>query len=138
LQESLNRFAEKAHVEFSEDGTKVMLLCSLWRITVEYGIIEVPMGFWSDGASIPRAFWAILNPFGRYFESAIVHDYLYTMGTSLHGGTRKKADITFLELMEKQNVVSVVRRTMWLAVRMFGWKQWKKYEKERNKANETK
>lgn len=38
--------------------------------------ITVPAGYHTDLASIPRAFWRVLPPFGQYSEAAIVHDYL--------------------------------------------------------------
>lgn len=43
-------------------------------------IIRVPAGFVTDFASIPRAFWVVLPPTGKYGKAAVVHDYLYVMG----------------------------------------------------------
>jgi len=39
------------------------------------GNILVPVGFASDGASVPRILWSIYPPFGKYLEAAIVHDW---------------------------------------------------------------
>lgn len=39
-------------------------------------LVEVPAGFVTDGASVPRAFWALLPVWGRYSRAAVVHDYL--------------------------------------------------------------
>ena len=39
--------------------------------------VDVPIGFVTDLASIPRIFWSILRPDGAYTYPAIVHDYLY-------------------------------------------------------------
>lgn len=39
--------------------------------------VEVPVGFVTDLASIPRIFWSILPSDGNYAYSAIIHDYLY-------------------------------------------------------------
>lgn len=39
-------------------------------------LVTVPAGHHTDLASIPRVFWRILPPFGKYTEAAIVHDYL--------------------------------------------------------------
>ena len=40
--------------------------------------IIVPEGFKTDGASIPRWFWWIENPFGQALYAAVVHDFEYT------------------------------------------------------------
>src|SRR5262245_60709692 len=44
--------------------------------------VNVPAGFVTDFASIPRAFWSLLRPDGRYTHPAIVHDYLYWTQTA--------------------------------------------------------
>lgn len=36
---------------------------------------HVPIGFVSDGASVPRILWWFMDPAGEAFEAAIVHDY---------------------------------------------------------------
>lgn len=38
--------------------------------------VDVPTGFLTDGASIPRVFWSILPPWGEYGQAAALHDYL--------------------------------------------------------------
>jgi hypothetical protein len=42
-----------------------------------YQPVDVPTGFVTDFASIPRLFWSVLRPDGPYTYPAIVHDYLY-------------------------------------------------------------
>ena len=37
----------------------------------------VPKGFIFDGASIPRLFWAFLNPTGLLLIQGLLHDYAY-------------------------------------------------------------
>jgi hypothetical protein len=39
-------------------------------------MIRVPVGYRTDFASIPRFFWRILPPAGRYGKAAVVHDWL--------------------------------------------------------------
>ena len=58
-------------------------------------IIEVPAGFETDFASVPRLFWRVVPPWGRYSPAAVVHDYLYHTGKV----SRLAADRVFLELM---------------------------------------
>ena len=42
-----------------------------------YEPVQVPVGFVTDFASIPRLFWSLLRPDGLYAYAAIIHDYLY-------------------------------------------------------------
>lgn len=83
-----------------------------------YFAIVVPAGFVTDFASIPRAFWRVLPPTGRYGKAAVVHDYLYR--TPEIQVTRAEADKVFLDAMADLGVGTVTRRTMWAAVRTFG------------------
>ena len=51
-------------------------------------LVRVELGFQTDLASIPRFLWAVLPPFGRYTNAALVHDWLYTFQPC----TRAQAD----------------------------------------------
>jgi hypothetical protein len=89
-------------------------------------VIEVHKLFETDGASVPRIFWAILPTWGRYSRAAVIHDYLYNElreGTDPHpeAQTRRRADAIFLEAMEVCGVGFVTRWIMWAAVRTFGF-----------------
>ncbi len=110
-----------------------------------YGLIVVPAGFISDGASIPRIFWPIIgDPWGRYGKAAVLHDWLYqkqerykkglAYGTgptdvpiTLTSITRKEADDIFLEAMKILGVAPWRRNLMYAGVRVFGWLAWRKY-----------
>jgi hypothetical protein len=84
--------------------------------------VTVPVGFLSDGASIPRPFWSILPPWGWYSRAAVLHDYLCTMieARTPHpeATTAHAADAIFLEAMAASGVPVVTRYTMWAAVRL--------------------
>lgn len=81
--------------------------------------IEVPEGFKTDFASVPRAFWWLFPPDGRYTNAAIIHDYLYyTKGFGRY--SRKQADLIFLEAMKVLGVPYLQRKTIYRAVRLFG------------------
>jgi hypothetical protein len=146
-------FHEPIHSEFSPDGRHFVLIEPFTRVLSEYGIVQVPAHFYSDGASIPRFLWAILSPFGPYLEGALVHDWLYAQGVTL--GTRAKADRAFRELMDDKDDfyaalelragMNPARRfanrawraartaAMYRAVRMFGGAVWRRYEIARTK-----
>lgn len=39
--------------------------------------IDVPIGFMTDFASVPRPLWALLPKWGKYGNTAVIHDYCY-------------------------------------------------------------
>lgn len=83
-------------------------------------VISVPAGFRTDFASIPRIFWNILHPAGKYRGAAVIHDWLYNQ----HARPRKECDKIFLEAMGVLKVSWVKRHAMYRAVRSFGWIPW--------------
>jgi Protein of unknown function (DUF1353) len=84
------------------------------------GVVSVPGGFITDLASIPRLFWNILPPFGKYTEAAVIHDYLYRT----HLTSRAVADRTLLEGMRLCHVSRWQRVVIYVAVRLFGGIPW--------------
>lgn len=87
-------------------------------------VISVPVGFITDGASIPQFLWSILPTWGTYSRAAVIHDFLYYC---LRKGVphplapdRKTADNIFLEAMAVCGVTVPVRNTIYAAVRTFG------------------
>lgn len=87
------------------------------KLAIENKIVTVPRGFRSDLASVPRLFWSIYPPFGKYGEAAIVHDYLYKNRVF----SRRKCDKYFLLLMKRAKVSVITRYFFYLSVRLFGW-----------------
>mgnify|MGYP003393857503 CR=1 FL=1 len=78
--------------------------------------IDVPEGFVTDFASVPRPFWIIFPPDGQYTQAAVLHDFLY----SEKKRKRAECDRIFLEAMTVLNVPPWKRWVMYLAVRIFG------------------
>ncbi len=89
----------------------------------------VPVGFETDGASVPRAFWALFPPLGKYSIAALVHDFLYKHHIAIEGSEdiidRPTCDMIFRDLMEEVGVSRWKRWTMWRAVRAFGNRPYK-------------
>ena len=86
-------------------------------VCVSGGVIQVPIGFISDLASVPRVFWRILPPWdGQYAEAAVVHDYLWKKGFP-----KSYANFVFKELMTRRGVAFWKRWLMWGAVTLNGW-----------------
>jgi hypothetical protein len=82
--------------------------------------VEVPVGFVTDFASIPRVFWSLLRPDGIYTYPAIIHDYLYWSQTR----PRKVADAVFRLSMEDFKVDRATSFVIYRAVRAAGWSAW--------------
>ncbi len=103
--------------------TRLFRLISPFTCYSSYGTITVPAGFVTDGASIPRLFWALLGPFGPWFAAAIIHDYLYSdLNTRF---TREQSDLIFKEAMFNLGVDWPRREAIYRAVRAFGGRSFK-------------
>lgn len=83
--------------------------------------VTVPAGFVTDLASIPRVFWSVFPPDGRYTFPAIVHDYLYWTQTFKD---REDADLVLKYGMEDLSVGAVAVTAIHLAVRLGGGGPW--------------
>lgn len=99
-------------------GSRLFLLMARFRYLSSYGMIEAPAGMISDGASIPRIFWNILDPFGDYFGPALIHDYLYSPANTEF--TRREADDILKEAMFNIGIPWYRRETIYRAVRLCG------------------
>lgn len=86
--------------------------------TVEF---EVPAGFQTDLASIPRGFRSIIPQVGKHLQPAIAHDFSYDGNTDL---SKADADLLFLEGMKSTGVWWLRRRIMYAAVRVGGKGHW--------------
>lgn len=82
--------------------------------------VNVPIGFVTDFASIPRVFWSVLPPDGKYTHPAIVHDYLYWT----QAAPREDADQILKIMMEDFSVNGVTVGLIYSAVRTFGGSAW--------------
>lgn len=109
------------------NGSRTFIVAHYFRYISSLGTVTVPTGFRTDGASIPKAFWNILEPFGPYFPAALVHDYLYSGASDGHFTTdRQTADMLFKEAMFNLGVGWPTRETIYRAVRLFGGRSYKK------------
>ena len=79
-------------------------------------IVEIPAGFSSDGASVPKALWWMYHPFGRYLRAAVVHDW-FCVTQSIN---YKEAALVFREAMKVCGVNKWRRNKMYWAVKLFG------------------
>ena len=117
----MNNFPDHLHFEDAgmRGGSRIFRLLSRFRYGSSFGLITVHRGFETDGASIPRAFWNILSPFGDYFPAAVIHDWLYSAYNTEYD--RAEADYIFKEAMFHLGVPWFRRDVIYAAVRLCGW-----------------
>lgn len=90
---------------------------------------EVPKGFETDGASIPRFAWITTGtPFDpKHIRAAVLHDFMYQAGIV----ERKAADDLFRQMLREDGVGGYQAGKMYFALRIFGRIAWHRYRKQR-------
>jgi len=95
----------------------VALLSAFTYVDAVFGVLTVPAGFLSDGASIPRFLWAVVGcPHDTYLRAAVIHDHLYRSAAL----PREWCDAVFLRALADCGIRLGKRRLMYRAVRLFG------------------
>ena len=86
--------------------------------------IKVFRGFITDGASVPKSLQWLYNPYDKYINAAVIHDYLYSTYNNT-GINRTLADKIFNFIMKETGIDNRTRRKFYMAVRAFGETSWK-------------
>lgn len=94
------------------DNVYVVIYPLRYRVGQTPYVIEVPRGFITDLASIPRALWWWESPLDRSMAPAIVHDYLYWDQTC----TKDEADAVLYIAMKENGVSKVTREGVYAGV----------------------
>lgn len=136
----MSSFTSPLNVKVLDNGDKYELLEPFeYYIDDENGAIFcVEKGFITDFASIPRIFWNIFPPFGKYSKAAVLHDKLciaflakQTFNDITKDSnklpnelkdkliTRKEADKYFLEAMRAVKVGRFTRFCLYFGVRLY-------------------
>ena len=120
----MSRFTEILRVSPLPDGKN-------WVIVKEFGYdvgeensgesINVPIGFITDFASVPRPLWWFTPKWGKYGNAAVIHDYCYWEQVY----DRKRSDEIFREAMEVLKVGKTRTMLLYYAVKWFGDRAWK-------------
>lgn len=88
-------------------------------VAVDGELINIPAGFRTDLASIPKPFWVFVSPArSDLIESSIVHDYLYTFPGIR---TRIEIDSIYYQLLLNSNVDDLTAVTFYFLIRLFGF-----------------
>ncbi|MDG4811937.1 DUF1353 domain-containing protein, partial [Hydrogenovibrio sp. 3SP14C1] len=66
-------------------------------------------------ATVPRIFWPIFPPIGRYLKATLVHDYYLQQGFKRH-----QCDLWFRECLEELGISTWRVNAMFYAVRCYG------------------
>ena len=121
----MSRFTEILKVSPLPDGKN-------WVIIKDFGYdvgkedsgnkINVPIGFITDFASVPRFLWWFIPRWGKYGNAAVIHDYCYWEQQY----NRKEVDNIFREGMEVLRVENARIFILHWAVRLFGYMAWGK------------
>lgn len=80
--------------------------------------ITVPVGYVTDFASVPRLFWVLFPPDGKYTKAAVIHDYLCD-NPKKFTHTRKQTDYIFLTAMLESGVSRLKSFILFSAVRFY-------------------
>ncbi|EDP74401.1 DUF1353 domain-containing protein [Hydrogenivirga sp. 128-5-R1-1] len=122
----MSAFTEKLIVSLEKDGKHWQLEKEFEYYTEIFGdrkYIQIPKGFTTDFASIPKIFHSFIEDRDKYNKAAVVHDYLYSSKMF----DRKTSDRIFLEAMEVVGISKFKRYLFYLTVRLFGWLYWRGY-----------
>lgn len=119
----MSRFTEPLVVTPRPDGKTWIILSDFGYEVGSEGsgdVVNVPIGFPTDFASIPRPLWIIFPRWGKYGNAAVIHDWLYWD----QARSRQEADSILLEAMGVLEVSPWQKYPIYWAVKVFGGFAW--------------
>jgi hypothetical protein len=119
-------FKDKLRTEEDEfSGLHTLLEPLRFWSKVLQAVVTVPAGFVTDYASVPRLPVVFLLVGGKGNRAAVVHDLLYTLGSTYPGTvTREQADAVLREAMLATGYARVTAEAFYRAVRWRGESHW--------------
>jgi len=133
VAKTFHQFDARLEIQY-DDNASLRLDKNYWRVTKSFKYyvgnreddiwVHVPAGYLTDGASVPRPFWSIVPPWGRYGQAAVVHDLLveklfYFVKGERVTISRHHADRIFLEAMKVAGVNWFLRHLMYRSVSLW-------------------
>ncbi|TLD95129.1 DUF1353 domain-containing protein [Helicobacter trogontum] len=136
----MSKFRDPLHVKVLDDGKhyEVLQTFTYYLDSNKEALLKVEQGFITDFASVPRVFWSIYPPFGRYTKCAVLHDRLCVafLNKELWNNVavdkdklpavlqnrfirRYEADQLFLESMKAIKVNAFTRSVLYACVRVY-------------------
>lgn len=113
--------------------------------------VKVYENFITDGATVPRLFWSLIPPWGRYGQAAILHDhllqynYVFDYDPDIYDDkvtnkvrplSRREVDRIFLQAMAVLEVPTWKRLLMYGAVRAYSLYKGDRVDGVKNKDND--
>lgn len=97
--------------------------CDELTVNIDTHEYQVPSGFDTDLASVPKLFWSVLSPAeAKMMGPAVLHDYMYQCPGEL---TRRYADDVFYSSLIESDMKSSQAYQMYTITRLFGGKYFK-------------
>lgn len=130
---SFTEFSAPLLIQYDEKASQI-LGADHWRIASGFRFyvnhaesgewVNVPAGYLTDGASVPRVFWSMIPPWGKYGQAAVVHDILCEYLSITKDGapyriTREECDNLLLEAMTALEVPYITRHAIHKAVSLY-------------------
>lgn len=130
---SFTRFNGELNTQYDHEASRI-LGADHWRVTQPFRYyigkeesgewVYVPAGYLTDGASVPRIFWNVIPPWGKYGQAAVVHDILCEYLSTTREGmpnriTRARCDAILLEAMTVLGVPACKRQMIYQPVSLF-------------------
>lgn len=114
----MSRFTGPLRIELSETEQRHATLLEplIWERDFKGSndVVNVPIGFGSDGVTVPRIFWSILPPWGHpATRAAVLHDWLLTLD-----GDRADADKQFFLALKAVGVNKFLANICYFGVRI--------------------
>ena len=95
-------------------------LASLTYTTDDNVELEVPAGFETNFASVPKIFWNLFPPIDKYTNASVLHDWLYAGNGANLGYSRKQCDKLFYQCVKESGIRAFPAWIMYISVRAFG------------------
>lgn len=125
-------YSNDAHVAFARNASLLMekdywYLKEGLKIDIIVGDdlyeVNIPEGYLTDGASVPRILWTLNPKWDNSHKAVILHDYLCEYGVvTINGSTttidREKTDKLFLQALEFEGISKLRYTIMHAAVRL--------------------
>jgi hypothetical protein len=124
------RFRQKAHLVHTSGKVRRVTKAGIYQ-AADGTTYRIPVGFLTDGASVPRFLWSMFPPFaGDYEPAAILHDVLYQRAEQFEGEdhghlSRSQCDDLMQEAMTVLKFTGWGQWMIYRGVRMGGWKAWR-------------
>lgn len=135
----MSSFTAPLDLRAMPDGRVALLRPLAWYTDDPKHRVTVPLGFLTDGSSIPRPFWPIVgHPLSStVVRSGALHDWLYHSHRWDNTRTisRAAADREFRVALQIDGTGPARRWVMWAAVRTFGYWAWTSPKRDRIDAN---